>query len=84
MKTVIGHHALDSGPLTLVFDRNINDEHNQSGKPASPTAFAHLITCEADMIANALFEHLPMAVNARIMARLLERYGSNFLGGPKR
>jgi hypothetical protein len=81
MNTLTVHRASNAPAATLHFTDSISDVH-ANGNPPSLHVLTHLTTFEADAIAELLFQSLPQATGNRVMARLLERYGTQYLGGP--
>jgi hypothetical protein len=84
VKTVTVHRASDIQgqpevkPCTIVIAESFGSD------VTATNALAHVINYEANAIADALFESLPQAVGNRVMMRLMERYATNYLGGPRR
>jgi hypothetical protein len=79
--TLTVHRASDAPAATLHFTDAITELH-VNGQAPSLHVLTHLTTFEADAIAELLFQSLPQATGNRVMARLLERYGTQYLGGP--
>lgn len=92
MNTVTVHRATDVNgqptiePCTIIIGEPISEALTSptSGERLPLNTVAHVINYEADAIADTLFNHLPQAVAARVMVRLMERYATNYLGGPRR
>lgn len=86
MKIVTTYRANDAQPCTIVIGEPLNSalSPGPGGEPPSTAAIASAVTFEADAIAQALFDHLPLAVTARLNILLMQRYATNALGGPRR
>lgn len=84
MKTLTFHRAKDAPePVSIILGEPF-DLKGPSGEPATPAAVANVVTFEAEAIANAIFDNLPLAVSIRLTVVLMQRYATNHLGGPKR
>jgi hypothetical protein len=79
--TLTVHRASNAPAATLHFTDSISELHVNGNSP-SLHVLTHLVTFEADAIAELLFQSLPQATGNRVMARLLERYASQYLGSP--
>ncbi len=79
--TLTVHRASDAPAATIHFTDSISELQINGNRP-SLHVLTHLTTFEADAIAELLFQSLPQATGNRVMARLLERYASQYLGSP--
>jgi len=84
MNILTVHRAADADRAAINITDPISEVTGLPGQPPSVMALSHLITFEGDAIADALFNSLPQATGNRVMARLMERYATMYLGGPRK